>query len=815
MTDLPTTIGRYRIVRRIGAGGMGEVFLAEDPTIGRQLAVKTIRMQGASTDAREAGQRLLREARAAGRLHHPGVVTLFDAGEAEQVLFLAFEFVDGPDLSRRMKTPPPFTLREVVTLVRQVADALAFAHDQGIVHRDIKPSNVLLAPGGQAKVADFGLAKMSDESIQLTQTGSVVGSPQYMSPEQVRGERLDGRSDIFSLGVILYEMLTAMRPFGGQTISTLVYEILSKEPPDVSQLRPGSNPRLVQLVRRMLTKDLASRIATAHEVASELDAVLAETPAEQLDSPAVAMVNAEAPTELMASTPNPAVASASHGSLPSSTPIPSSIDPTAALSQPAGGVPSGIPRPPGMTQPTAPMSQPVGGAAAIPPPPPPPGHAVPPPPPSNPGPPPSSASQPVDPNPSAGWQTVGDPSGTAAPQAASGGGKGRMWLWALVALVGLGSVAVVAVAGLWFFFGRGDDSRAVAETAANETVAEQSAADPSAADPSAVDPPAVDPPASDPSTGEPATEPTATGSTTTTPPVSTPPASAAPGASQSPPDRQPTPSPPSAAGGTSQPPPATGRAASVPPRPTGPDPGAAASQRPPSPRAQPPARPPAEARPGGAGGDAVADRAPAPPPTGLAPELRRFDQRASRAAQEVSSSRRLRFQIDPPEAYVRVWQRGERRGWLLGQAKDYDASEKDSKIAELPVDGDYLLTLVADGLPEVDVLVRASASRGANATLIRADLASGGGQSVLRVSQSLAFDGTPVDATVFVDGREMGPASQWPGGLRPGGRRSLQLDPGSHTIRLEAPGYQPHTFEVLVTPNADRRSQKVQYRLEP
>jgi serine/threonine-protein kinase len=278
------SVGRYRIVSFLGAGAMGEVYLAEDPQIDRKLAIKTVRLVGRPQEIEERKKRLLREARAAGRLLHPNVVTLFDAGETEGLLYLAFELVEGTDLAARLDGGERLSLREVLRVVRQTAEALDYAHGQGIVHRDIKPSNILLDRAGRVKVADFGIAKMAGQSTELTMAGSVMGSPQYLSPEQIRGEDLDGRSDIFSLGVVLYEMLSGRRPFSGETITTLVYQILHQEPPPVSELR-AVPPRLEELLRRMLAKDREERIATAGEIARELAAIEGELADETLSAP--------------------------------------------------------------------------------------------------------------------------------------------------------------------------------------------------------------------------------------------------------------------------------------------------------------------------------------------------------------------------------------------------------------------------------------------------------------------------------------------------------------------------------------------------
>lgn len=279
-------VGRYRILKFLGAGAMGEVYLAEDPQIDRRLAIKTVRLAGRPQEIEDRKRRLLREARAAGRLLHPNVVTLFDAGEAEGLLYLAFEFVEGTDLAARLDPEQQrLSLRQVLRIVRQAAEALDYAHGQGIVHRDIKPSNILLDLAGRVKVADFGIAKMAGQSTELTMAGSVMGSPQYLSPEQIRGDDLDGRSDIFSLGVVFYEMLSGKRPFEGDTITTLVYQILHKDPPPVSELR-AVPPRVEALLRGMLAKSRDERVPTAGEVARELAAIEAELSDETLSAPA-------------------------------------------------------------------------------------------------------------------------------------------------------------------------------------------------------------------------------------------------------------------------------------------------------------------------------------------------------------------------------------------------------------------------------------------------------------------------------------------------------------------------------------------------
>lgn len=290
-------LGRYKILRMLGAGAMGEVFLAEDPQIGRRVAIKTVKIEeGRPNEMEERKRRLERESRAAGKLLHPNVVALFDVGEDAGVLYLAFECVEGSDLAQRLEVEPPLSLREAITFVRQAAEGLDYAHRQGVVHRDIKPSNLLIsAATGTVKVSDFGIAKLKDQTSDLTMTGSVVGSPHYLSPEQIRGDELDGRSDIFSLGVLFYEVLSRRRPFQGETLTTLVYQILHRDPPSIVVDRPELGTRLEGVLQRMLQKDRDERYKTAGEVARDLAICEQEIPASILDSPAAK--DAGAPTD--------------------------------------------------------------------------------------------------------------------------------------------------------------------------------------------------------------------------------------------------------------------------------------------------------------------------------------------------------------------------------------------------------------------------------------------------------------------------------------------------------------------------------------
>ncbi len=347
--DGGSSVGRYRIEKFLGAGAMGEVYLALDPQIDRKLAIKTVRLAGRPQEIDERKKRLLREARAAGRLLHPNIVTLFDAGEAEGLLYLAFEFIEGSDLGARLEAGERPSLRQVLRIVRQAAEALDYAHGQGIVHRDIKPSNLLLDPAGRVKVADFGIAKMAGQSTELTIAGSVMGSPQYLSPEQVRGEDLDGRSDLFSLGVVLYELLSGQRPFNGETITTLVYQILHVEPPPVSELR-AVPPRLEELLRRMLAKDRDDRVATAGEVARELAFIEGELTEETLSAPAGSgpfeatklLPRQSAAGTAPAMPPPPPAFRSTRGTVPASPPTTPSVPPPLPMTPPPPMAPAPV-----------------------------------------------------------------------------------------------------------------------------------------------------------------------------------------------------------------------------------------------------------------------------------------------------------------------------------------------------------------------------------------------------------------------------------------------------------------------------------------
>ncbi|HEX5042204.1 MAG TPA: serine/threonine-protein kinase [Candidatus Polarisedimenticolaceae bacterium] len=276
-----TTLGRYRIVRELGRGAMGRVFLAHDDTIDRPVALKTMQAIASLPEGERAAarERFAREARAAGRLSHPGIVTIFDVGESDGVPYLAMEYLEGQTLDAFATPETRLPLPEVVALIAQAADALHFAHGRaGVVHRDIKPGNMMRVAPGRVKILDFGLAKTP--LAAMTQDGTVLGTPSYMAPEQVRGAAVDGRADLFSLAVVLFELVTGQKPFPGDSVSTVLYRIVHEEPQLPPPTPAGVPPGLHAFLQRALAKDPADRFPDAHAFARALRGALLTTAGE-------------------------------------------------------------------------------------------------------------------------------------------------------------------------------------------------------------------------------------------------------------------------------------------------------------------------------------------------------------------------------------------------------------------------------------------------------------------------------------------------------------------------------------------------------
>ena len=261
-------IGRYNIIAELGKGAMGVVYKATDPNIGRIVAVKTTRLDTHGLAADDLLRRFQNEARSAGTLSHPNIVTIYDAGEENGVFYIAMEYLEGETLDALLSRHRSLPVEKVIEIVRQVCAGLDYAHSHGVIHRDIKPANIMLASGGAVKVMDFGIAKAGGT---MTATGTVLGTPNYMSPEQVKGKHIDGRSDLFSIGVLLYEMLTGEKPFDGQNITTIIYKIVSEDPIPPRELDVTIHPGLSSVVTKALAKALDERYQTGASLVADLE----------------------------------------------------------------------------------------------------------------------------------------------------------------------------------------------------------------------------------------------------------------------------------------------------------------------------------------------------------------------------------------------------------------------------------------------------------------------------------------------------------------------------------------------------------------
>jgi HAMP domain-containing protein len=273
-------VGRYLIRERLGRGGMATVFKAHDPTINRDVAIKFLHASLCADDEYRA--RFVREARAAGGLSHPNIVIVHDVGEIDGRPYMAMELIEGVSLADEIEKHKTMPIRDVVVMGMQLARALDYAHQRGIVHRDIKPGNIMRLAGSQTiKVTDFGIAHMDDrgedtDAASHTRIGDVLGTPQYMSPEQTNGEKLDGRSDLFSTGIVLYQMLTGRRPFRGDSLVAVATRIATEDPPPITKQRPDVPASLRRVVDRCLAKQPSNRFQTGRELSDALAKVLAE-----------------------------------------------------------------------------------------------------------------------------------------------------------------------------------------------------------------------------------------------------------------------------------------------------------------------------------------------------------------------------------------------------------------------------------------------------------------------------------------------------------------------------------------------------------
>ncbi len=269
------TLGRYEVLRELGQGAMGTVYLGRDPRINREVAIKTL-SYGAIEPERlaEVKERFFREAEAAGRLNHPNIVTIYDVGEDHDMAYMAMELLQGKDLSQYCRKGHLLTPAKILQIVAGVAAALEYAHEHDVVHRDIKPANIMYMENGQIKVTDFGIARVISSS--QTQTGVVLGTPSYMSPEQVAGKKVDGRSDLFSLGCVFYELLCGEKPFQGESIAALMYNIANGSYVKLEEIQPGAPGCCVDIVDKLLAKALSRRYASASQVLKQVQQCLQE-----------------------------------------------------------------------------------------------------------------------------------------------------------------------------------------------------------------------------------------------------------------------------------------------------------------------------------------------------------------------------------------------------------------------------------------------------------------------------------------------------------------------------------------------------------
>jgi eukaryotic-like serine/threonine-protein kinase len=278
--------GRYEIEKELGKGAMGVVYQAHDPQIDRRVALKVLRPERVTSE--DFAQRFLKEARAIGRLSHPHIVTVYDVGHDHGTVYIAMEFLDGRPLDEILREKS-LNLKDIVNIGIQVAQSLDYAHGQRIVHRDIKPSNIMLTSDGSVKITDFGIARIEDPAAaQLTQAGEILGTPTYMSPEQVSGQAVDGRSDLYSLGVILYETSTGRRPFTGKNIATIFNAITSEVPEDPMASEPfvarGGSRTLSELILKCLSKAPGDRFQSGKSMAEALSTCLEENAGEKVNN---------------------------------------------------------------------------------------------------------------------------------------------------------------------------------------------------------------------------------------------------------------------------------------------------------------------------------------------------------------------------------------------------------------------------------------------------------------------------------------------------------------------------------------------------
>jgi serine/threonine-protein kinase len=319
MTE-PWLLGRYEIVAELGKGAMGVVYRANDPMLNRMVAIKTINTEEAGHEGMaEYEARFYTEAKAAGGLNHPNIIIIYDIGKSGHLVYMAMEYIEGKELREMLADGKPLPVAQAVDFAAQVGEGLAYAHQHQVVHRDIKPANIMITPDGRAKIADFGIARMRSSETR-TQTGVILGSPKYISPEQVVGKRADHRSDIFSLGVILYECITGSTPFNGEGLSALMYQITNHDPAPPSASNAQVPVMLDYIIAKVLAKAPEARYQSAADFANDLRECKAQMLSGQ-PGPGAALVTTKPPVApLIAATPAPAEVLAPEASQESSGP---------------------------------------------------------------------------------------------------------------------------------------------------------------------------------------------------------------------------------------------------------------------------------------------------------------------------------------------------------------------------------------------------------------------------------------------------------------------------------------------------------------
>lgn len=284
------TLGRYEILAELGQGAMGTVYKARDPMLDRIVAIKTINLTLPKDELAEYEARFYQEAKAAGGLSHRNIVTIYDIGRSDRVAYMAMEYLEGDELRKLMQARTPIPLSRALEIGAQVSDGLQYAHERQIIHRDIKPANIMVLNDGMIKITDFGIARMRNNEVK-TMTGMILGSPKYMSPEQVSGKRADTRSDIFSLGVVIYEMLTGTSPFVADNIHGVMYQTMNFNPPAPKALNPELPDVLNFIVAKALSKNLDDRYQQAKDLSNDLrealSTLMGDVHANELHAPAL------------------------------------------------------------------------------------------------------------------------------------------------------------------------------------------------------------------------------------------------------------------------------------------------------------------------------------------------------------------------------------------------------------------------------------------------------------------------------------------------------------------------------------------------